>query len=151
LASEQHLLDGAGRYRHALLVLPSPEPGEREVWYLLKGRRWAQLTVSDSERPQHLAERLGPIGERAGQGVAAFVPDHHAVDELSILARWMRRTPEHPALISLDNCSLLDAARTVLSIDLTVPFGDVGTTDESDESSDAPVGASDESGSAGGG
>ncbi len=151
LATEQHLLDGAGRYEHALLVLPSPEPNKREVWYLLKGRRWAQLTVDDSERAEELARRLEPITERARDGATAFVPDHHAVDELSILARWMRRTPEHPALIALDDRQLLDASRRVLEIDLDVPFGDVGAADENEESQEVPVGAIDESGSADGG
>jgi excinuclease ABC subunit C len=131
LAGEQHLLDGAGRYEHALLVLPSPEPERREVWYLLKGRRWAQLSVDNDERPGKLAERLAPIHERATEGVNGFVPDHHAVDELSILARWMRRTPDHPALISLDQRELDEAARLALSVDLTVPFGDVAAESSS--------------------
>jgi DNA polymerase III epsilon subunit-like protein len=125
LAGEQHLLDGAGRYQHALLVLPSHEPDRREVWYLLKGRRWAQLSVDHDERRERLAERLAPIRERATEGADTFVPDHHAVDELSILARWMRRTPDHPALISLDECGVEEAARLALAVDLTVPFGDV--------------------------
>ncbi|MEX2314737.1 MAG: exonuclease domain-containing protein, partial [Thermomicrobiales bacterium] len=124
LAHEQHILDGAGRHQHALLVLPSPESGQREVWYLLRGRRWAQLTVAGDERPDALAARLAPIAERARGGCHAFVPDHHAVDELSILSRWMRRTPEHPALISLDGeRDLADAAREALAVDLTTPFG----------------------------
>lgn len=134
LAQEQHLLDGAGRYQHALLVLPSAEQDHREVWYLLKGRRWAQLTVEDDEQPEQLVDRLRPIQERARLGVAEFVPDHHAVDELSILARWMRRTPEHPALIDLDSLDLESAAQMALDLDLTVPFGDVGREDRDDSS-----------------
>lgn len=151
LASEQHLLDGAGRYQHALLVLPSPEPDQREVWYLLKGRRWAQLTIDSNEHPKRLAERLASIHERARCGADAFVPDHHAVDELSILARWMRRTPDHPALIALDDRALIDAAHMVVAVDLTVPFGDADTNDEAAELRVAPIGAHDENGSTGGG
>jgi DNA polymerase III epsilon subunit family exonuclease len=150
LAHEQHLLDGAGRYQHALLVLPSTEPDEREVWYLLKGRRWAQLTVADAETPVSLADRLEPISQRARQGAAAFVPDHHAVDELSILARWMRRTPEHPALIGLDDRDLLDAARLVMNVDVTTPFGDVLVVDDSDDESEPHESAESEIGIAGG-
>ena len=150
LANEQHLLDGAGRYQHALLVLPSPKPDMREVWYLLKGRRWAQLTVADSDRPERLAQRLAPISERARQAAATFVPDHHAVDELSILARWMRRTPAHPALIALDDRELHEAARMVLAVDLSAPFGDSVTNGEDDNISDAPTSADDEIGSADG-
>ncbi|HEX5164276.1 MAG TPA: UvrB/UvrC motif-containing protein, partial [Thermomicrobiales bacterium] len=150
LAHEQHLLDGAGRYQHALLVLPSLETDERQVWYLLKGRRWAQLVVADTESPATLAERLEPIAQRARQGAAAFVPDHHAVDELSILARWMRRTPEHPALIGLDDADLRDAARLAMAVDVSVPFGDVSLADERDDEDDAQAGAESEMGIAGG-
>jgi len=141
LAGEQHLLDGAGRYQHALLVLPSQTDERREVWYLLKGRRWAQLSVENGEAPARLAERLEPIRERAIAGAGAFIPDHHAVDELSILARWMRRTPDHPALISLDDREVFEAARLALAVDLTLPFGDVVTGDD----------ANDENGDTGGG
>ncbi len=151
LAKEQHLLDGAGRYQHALLVLPSTEPDKREVWYLLKGRRWGQLTVEASDRADTLAGRLEPIAERAKQGAGAFVPDHHAVDELTILARWMRRTPEHPALISVDDRPLLDAARMVLAVDLAAPFGEVSAADEAEDSSDTDVDVSDEGGITDGG
>ena len=147
LAQEQHLLDGAGRYQHALLVLPSPESDKREVWYLLKGRRWGQLTVDRAECPEWLAARIEPIAARARLGTDAFVPDHHAVDELSILARWMRRSPEHPALISLDDRDLDDAVKLALAVDLTIPFGDVVTDDEQDDSSNVPIGSDDEGGS----
>ncbi len=149
LANEQHMLDGAGRYEHALLVLPSTMSKSREVWYLLKGRRWAQLTVSHNERPKGLATRLEPITDRAHLGMDAFVPDHHAVDEMSILARWMRKTPEHPALISLDDRSLIDAARMVLAVDLTDPFGDAAPGDEVADARDATDDNDDENGSCG--
>lgn len=149
LANEQHLLDGAGRHQHALLVLASPEPARREVWYLLKGRRWAQLTVDDGAQVAEVVSRLAPIRERAIEGLGRFVPDHHAVDELSILARWMRRTPDHPALISLDGRDLEDAARAILATDLSVPFGEAHGIADS-ETSDALAGAEDEKESSGG-
>jgi DNA polymerase III epsilon subunit family exonuclease len=133
LAGEQTVLDSAARYGHALLVLPGTAPDLREVWYLLRGRRWAQLTVQDGAGPEDLYERLTPIFARASAAFDAFVPDHHAVDEMSILDRWMRRTPRHPALITFADASeLRDAARAALAVDLATPFGDVpGGVDES--------------------
>jgi hypothetical protein len=52
---------------------------------------------------------------------------------MSILDRWMRRTPRHPALITFADASeLRDAARAALAVDLSTPFGDVpGGVDES--------------------
>jgi DNA polymerase III subunit epsilon len=134
LAREQHRVDGARRYMHALLVLPSATPRSREVWYLLKGRRWAQLTVAEDERVTDLVERLGPIVARAVSGEASIVIDHHSIDEMSILSRWMRRTPNHPALISLDDRPPLDlVAAKVLAVDLAVPFGEGGEDADSDD------------------
>jgi DNA polymerase-3 subunit epsilon len=134
LAREQQRIDGASRYRHALLVLPSARPQEREVWYLLKGRRWAQLTVDESATPESIAARLEPIVARACAGEALLVTDHHAVDELSILARWMRRTPDHPALLSLDDAPcLVEIGQRILMVDLSVPFGEGGTSSDTDD------------------
>jgi DNA polymerase III epsilon subunit-like protein len=139
LATEQHVLDGAARHTHALLVLPSSRHGVREVWYVLMGRRWAQLSVADEESPASLADRLLPIRERAIRGAATFVPDHHAVDEMSILSRWMRKSPDHPALIAINDASeLIEVARMVLAVDLAIPFGEaamVGLTDEAEDGS----------------
>ena len=56
----QAQLDGAERGGRARLVLPSSEPGLREVWYLLRGQRWAQLTVTPHENAGERADRLRP-------------------------------------------------------------------------------------------
>jgi DNA polymerase III subunit epsilon len=137
LAMEQRRLDDAAQNRHALLVLPSAEPECREVWYLLKGRRWAQLTVSDRESPGRLADRLRPIAQRASAAEATFEPDHHAVDEMAVLSRWMRRTPRHPSLISLDDgFDLEDASRRALLADLSIPFGELVGEEPDDAGND---------------
>jgi DNA polymerase III subunit epsilon len=93
LSLEQQRLDTVRQHTHALLVLPGASPRCREVWYLLRGQRWAQLRVEDDCSIDDLAARLSAIRSRAEVHGASFVPNHHAVDEMSILARWMRKTP----------------------------------------------------------
>lgn len=125
LSLEQQRLDGARRYTHALLVLPSAAPASREVWYLLMGQRWAQLTVADSSSAESLVPRLAVVHRRAVTGKSSLAPGHHSVDEMSILSRWMRKTPEHPALIPLGNdVDFICIARKVLALDLATPFGE---------------------------
>jgi DNA polymerase III epsilon subunit family exonuclease len=124
LVLEQRRIDEAARHGHALLVLPSATPQAREVWYLLRGRRWAQLTVLDATTPAQLLDRLRPVAERAQLAFAAHVPDQHAVDEMALVAKWLRKTPDHPAFIPLDATTSLDEAcvRTMM-LDLSTPFG----------------------------
>jgi hypothetical protein len=124
LVLEQRRIDEAARHGHALLVLPSATQRAREVWYLLRGRRWAQLTVPDGASPAQLAERLRPVAERAAAAFATYVPDQHAVDEMALLAKWLRKTPDHPAFIPLDaGASLDDACVRTMELDLATPFG----------------------------
>jgi hypothetical protein len=125
LALEQAQLDSAALTGHALLVLPGAEAGVREVWYLLRGQRWAQLSLDATMNARDVADRLRPIRERALQAELGILPHHHSVDETSIIQRWLQRTPEHPAYIPWPpeaSCGAL--ALRVLSVDLTVPFGE---------------------------
>jgi hypothetical protein len=125
LSLEQQRIDGACRFTHALLVLPGASQGSREVWYLLRGQRWAQMRIDNNDGIAEIERRLHEVRSRAESHRATFVPNHHAVDEMSILARWMRKTPDHPALISLDGpASLHDVVRQVLAVDLSLPFGE---------------------------
>jgi DNA polymerase-3 subunit epsilon len=137
LVLEQRRIDEAARHGHALLVLPSAEPDAREVWYLLRGRRWAQLTVLNGTTPTALAERLRPIAERAALAFESFVPDQHAVDEMALVAKWLRKTPEHPAFMPLDAAnSLDDACVRTMQLDLATPFG-IATESVADSALDA--------------
>ena len=144
LVLEQRTIDEAARHGHALLVLPSAEPGAREVWYLLRGRRWAQLTVTAGTRCADLSERLAAIAERASAAHDRFVPDHHAVDEMALLARWLRRTPSHPAFIPLAGLSLADAAVRTMAVDVSLPFGVTPLSAGADLTGDAAVEAFDD-------
>jgi DNA polymerase III epsilon subunit family exonuclease len=137
LAREQRTLDTAAEHTHALLVLPSATHDAREVWYLLRGRRWAQLTVRADDSTDDMVNRLQPIIERARGAESQFLPDHHAVDEMAILSRWLRKTPDHPALISLDTCDLEEACALARCVDLTIPFGEGGAGDGADDPGDA--------------
>lgn len=148
LARQQRQLDEVTAHTHALLVLPGVEAGARELWYLLNGRRWAQLTFLDSDQPNKLMERLATIVERACVAQPNFVVDHHAVDEVAILGRWMRKTPNHPALIPIDtsgDMELLSSA--ALLVDLSVPFGvpdDVTNAEATNDSDDSEYAFPDE-------
>ena len=141
IARQQWKIEEAARHAHALLVMPDVMPGSRSLWYLLRGRRWAQLQL-----PSHagrgdaddLCERLDAVVLRARRAEHRFEPDHHAVDELAILARWLRKTPNHPALRPLrgdeDPADLMAWAHVV---DLTVPFGTgAGSDDDADVDAD---------------
>jgi DNA polymerase III epsilon subunit family exonuclease len=127
LALEQAQLDNAALTGHALLVLPGAGAGVREVWYLLRGQRWAQLSVEAAMNARDLADRLRPIRERALLAERGIVPHHHSVDETSIIQRWLQRTPEHPAYLPWPpeaSCGAL--ALRALNVDLSLPFGEGG-------------------------
>lgn len=135
LSQEQQRIDEAARHTHALLVLPSITPGSRDIWYLLKGRRWAQMTIENSIDLDTLEDRVDMIRARASAAGTTFEPGHHAVDEMAILSRWVRRNPNHPALISLDGAATVDACRAALSVDLTRSF-DTDTRPDSESDDD---------------
>jgi hypothetical protein len=123
---EQVRLNDAARHGHALLVLPGAEPDTREVWYLVRGQRWAALTVDDASPVEDLEARLAPIIRRAAHAFDSVVSNHHSVDEMALIARWLRRTPDHEALIPITAppCARTLAER-VLRVDMTRPFGEV--------------------------
>jgi hypothetical protein len=78
----------------------------------------------DGAAPAQLATRLRPIAERAATAFATYVPDQHAVDEMALLAKWLRKTPSHPAFIPLDaSISLDEACVRTMMLDLSTPFG----------------------------
>jgi hypothetical protein len=94
--------------------------------------------VLDDTDPAQLTERLRPIAERARLAFATTVPDQHAVDEMALLARWLRKTPDHPAFIPLDGTASLTVAcvRTMM-LDLATPFGVVADVPVAEEDADA--------------
>lgn len=154
IARQQWKIEEASRHAHALLVMPDVTPDSRSLWYLLRGRRWAQLQLpthvggGDGDADD-LRERLDAVILRARRAEHRFEPDHHAVDELAILARWLRKTPNHPALLPLrgdeEPSDLLAWAHAV---DLSVPFGVGAGADDDVETED---GAPDVDGAGGAG
>ncbi|HWV25500.1 MAG TPA: exonuclease domain-containing protein [Thermomicrobiales bacterium] len=127
ILDEQARLHEAERMHNLLLVLPSADPECREVMIVLKGRRWSQIRATrvpawergDSlvddedgiiaEVPaggagdialHELATRLDDSLGRARNAVEAEL-DPYAIDEASILNRWLFRNAGHPAMISL--------------------------------------------------
>lgn len=125
LSLEQAQLDEAAATGHALLVLPGATPDTRQIWYLLRGRRWAQIEVERGLEASDLASRLDSVRHRAVRATTARIPDYYSIDETAVLWRWLRRTPDHPAFIPWnDGTASVDVARRVLEVDMSVPFGE---------------------------
>lgn len=124
LVLEQSRLGAVAAHGDRVLVLPGTEPGRREVWYLVNGRRWAQFTIDAETDVDDFSRRLLISRERAWSARNSLFPDHHSIDETSLLARWIQRSPEHPALIRWEeDMPANDLVEKVLAVDLTVPFG----------------------------
>ena len=134
LRSVTTILDEQTRLREAeilhnlLLVLPSADPGCRELLVVLKGRAWAQIRATrfpawegttieamDGEDRVIASQPVGSDGVEELNDVAVRLEnslargreapvlgrDHHSVDEANILNRWLFRNAGHPALIHL--------------------------------------------------
>lgn len=125
IIDEQSRLHEAERLHNLLLVLPSADPDCREVMIVLKGRRWAQIRAKrvpaweresvdiadgdvviattpargEGENALHdLAARIEASLERAREAGDVEL-DHHGIDEVSILNRWLFKNAGHPAMI----------------------------------------------------
>ncbi|HLU34802.1 MAG TPA: exonuclease domain-containing protein [Thermomicrobiales bacterium] len=130
IEDEQTRIRNAEELHNLLLVLPSVDPGCREVMIVIRGRLWAQLRVDrvpalertstslegvedgilaerpidDGDRMQQvlndLAGRLRQSLDRAADE-SSVVRDQETLDESSILNRFLFRNAGHPALIPL--------------------------------------------------
>lgn len=124
LVLEQSRLGAVVSGGDALLILPGTEPGRREVWYLVNGRRWAQFSIDGETGIGDLGNRLLASRDRARSARDSLFLDHHSIDETALLARWIQRSPDHPALIRWgEDTPVNDLVEKVLAVDLTIPFG----------------------------
>ncbi len=118
------LADAAGT-GHALLVLAAARPFEKTIWYLVNGRRWAQLNVTADESPEEIASRLEQVRRRAFSSANTFVADNYSVDELITIWRMFQKNPEHEGYRDWNNGeNARELATWVLAVDLSVPFGE---------------------------
>ena len=124
LVLEQATISLAATNRHAILVLPGLKGAQREIWYLYKGQRWAQLRLTDDDDVLTIAERLGASRRRAILAGDSMLLNHHSIDETILLARWIKRSPDHPALIPWrDERSAAEIVQLAFQVDLDLPFG----------------------------
>lgn len=138
VAQEQETINVARRVESAILVLPGVRRSERRLWYLLRGRRWAALDVGPEEMTSSLSQRLAVIRQRAVAYRGTMESDHHAVEEMALLSRWIRRSPDHPALVQWpDDLTAESVARQVLDVDLGIPFGESDSDVKHDEKGDS--------------
>jgi len=97
VAAQRQLREAAESDR-LLVVLPSADPGAREVLLVANGRLWAQLRAPVADGPAPLAARLARAGDRlAAHGLPPIA--HDSVDDANILGRWLREHEGHPAII----------------------------------------------------
>ncbi len=117
-----------------MLVLPGAEGVERELWYLYRGRRWAQFNCCTEDDIASMAARLERSRERAERAGSSLTLDHQTIDETVLLSRWINRSAEHPALIAWTGQTALQIVELALDVDLSLPFGESPLTDEAVES-----------------
>ena len=134
LVLEQAKLSQAAREVHSVLVLPGTEGVERELWYLYRGRRWAQFNCCAEDDMADLAVRLERSRERADRAGSSLTLDHQSIDETVLLSRWINRSAEHPALIAWAGHTALQIVELAMDIDLSLPFGESLIADETLES-----------------
>lgn len=112
---EQASINNLRLLNHALLVMSSVDERSREVWYLVSGRRWAELRIEHDECADDLSRRLEQIRRRAESQEASLIQHHHTIDEASILARWLRSRDCRDSLVFWQpGQSSLDVARLTL-------------------------------------
>ncbi len=100
VVAAQRRLREATEAARLLVVLPSAEPGAREVLLVAEGRPWAQIRGSAAEGAGPLADRLARAWERLErQGLGPV--GHETVDTVNILGRWLREHEGHPGIMPL--------------------------------------------------
>lgn len=119
----QQLLDEALEIGNVLIVTPSPEPGARELLMVVRGRLWASIRAGSGEADADIADRLERSWRRA-QIAPSEVIAQDMLDQIYILARWLRKHAGHPAILSLrpppdDWQSVVRAARTLSTTKLS--------------------------------
>lgn len=101
VVSSQRLLDDAERRRFAVLALPAVDPREVTVCLIAGGRRWATMAYLWTTASDALASRLNASWQRC-QTIGLAAIDQESLDETMIIARWLRRHEQHPALVRFD-------------------------------------------------
>lgn len=99
ISLQQSEIGEAERVGHAILVQAGVEVGQRSIWYLLRGQRWASLTIESETSEADLTSRLGPIRDRALRNERNVVAHHHSIDEMALIWRWLRRSTGYDGYI----------------------------------------------------
>ena len=116
LSLEQAQLDVVAKIDHLLIVLPGREAGQRQVWHLVRGVRWASLELGGTAESDDLAARLESSRTRSERQRDLVAMTHHTVDEASIISRWIRKYGDSDAFIRWnDGLTAADAAKRILA------------------------------------
>ncbi len=112
IAHEGALITTAAQTDDLILVLPAVEPTDREVFLITKGRIWARTHVAATDSTADLADRLRRSWQRAH---AAPLPptDHESIDEMALLASWLRRRSDELTTFALPTEDQLTAWATL--------------------------------------
>jgi DNA polymerase III subunit epsilon len=102
LAQAQKVLSDADRTGQLAIVLPAPSGLDRELLLAYRGRPWARRIFHPEEPNEEVIRDLARSWNRA-QRYARDGIAQHELDELQILARWVRSHWNHPSIIPLDS------------------------------------------------
>lgn len=117
-----------------VIVTPCPETGDRAFLLVVNGRIWARILGAPDESNAELGERLASSWRRAQQALP-WTLDQESVDAAIILARWLQRHQDHPAVIPLEEPidweAIICSGRGLCLDTLSVhgPFGEGGVRD----------------------
>jgi DNA polymerase III epsilon subunit family exonuclease len=119
----QQLLDEALEIGNVLIVTPSPEPGARELLMVVRGRLWASIRAGSEDSDTGVAGRLERSWRRAQRAPGEMIAQD-MLDQIYILARWLRKHAGHPAILPLrppptDWQAVVETARALNSSQLS--------------------------------
>ena len=100
ITAAQRRLRAAMETAYMIIVLPAPEPAQREVVLVAHGRVWSRIRAGEGEDYGILGTRLAASWERLHTHGAATV-DHDSLDEANLLGRWLSVNAGHPAIIAM--------------------------------------------------
>jgi len=85
-----------------LLVQPGRTSNSRDVMLVIQGRLWSVSTEHSGSKAEVLTQRLRTAWNRF-KATGLPVLDHHALDDVTILNRWITRNDGIPAIIRFDH------------------------------------------------
>ncbi len=107
LVSSHRRLKEARENNTLLLVQPGLNQGSRTVMLVIQGTLWTSLCVPQDSVPASLAQQLAASWQRyVTNGLPPL--DHHLLDDVVILNRWIARMEGAPSIIPIRDTTSID-------------------------------------------